>query len=142
MTYYLQAMRGFSDFRGRARRAEYWMFVLVYLGIYLVAGILDAVLGTTQLLGAPVPATVVALVHPVPAIAVLVRRLHDTGRSGWWYFIGFVPLVGVVLLIVWLATDGEHRPNAWGDDPKRAERAPAQFVAAQAGPYGVPPQFR
>ena len=57
MTYYLQAMRGFSDFRGRARRAEYWMFVLVHLGIHLVAGILDAVPGTTQLLGAPVPAT-------------------------------------------------------------------------------------
>ncbi|MBN9791964.1 MULTISPECIES: DUF805 domain-containing protein [unclassified Pseudonocardia] len=142
MTYYLQAMRGFSDFRGRARRAEYWMFALVYLGIYLVAGTLDVVLGTTQLLGAPVLATVVALVHLVPAIALLVRRLHDTGRSGWWYFIGLVPLVGVVLLIVWLAADGEHRQNAWGDDPKRAERAPAQFVAPQAGPYGVPPQFR
>ncbi|WP_226359416.1 DUF805 domain-containing protein [Pseudonocardia sp. ICBG601] len=82
MTYYLQAMRGFSDFRGRARRAEYWMFALVYLGIYLVAGTLDVVLGTTQLLGAPVLATVVALVHLVPAIALLVRRLHDTGRSG------------------------------------------------------------
>ncbi|WP_226359415.1 DUF805 domain-containing protein [Pseudonocardia sp. ICBG601] len=95
MTYYLQAMRGFSDFRGRARRAEYWMFALVYLGIYLVAGTLDVVLGTTQLLGAPVLATVVALVHLVPAIALLVRRLHDTGRSGWWYFIGLVPLVGV-----------------------------------------------
>ncbi len=105
-------LRQYADFAGRARRArrkEYWMFTMISLVSSIVLAILDNVLGTV-LLGLFYWVAVL-----VPGLAVVVRRLHDTGRSAWWLLIGLIPLIGA---IVFLATVGERQPNAYGRDPK------------------------
>jgi uncharacterized membrane protein YhaH (DUF805 family) len=104
----------YATFTGRARRSEYWWFALANLGLSLVAAIIDAAIGF------PFFQLVVALGLFVPSLAVAVRRLHDTGRSGWWLLIGLIPLVGAIVLLVFLASDGERGPNRWGPSPKYA----------------------
>jgi len=112
-------MQKYADFSGRARRSEYWWFYL-FTGLVGVAAV--TVLGVIALiLDATWPLYLVDLVMLtllVPSLAVTVRRLHDTGRSGWWWFLGFVPLVGPIILIVWFATDGQPGPNQYGPSPK------------------------
>jgi uncharacterized membrane protein YhaH (DUF805 family) len=112
MEWYLKVLRQYVDFAGRARRKEYWMFTLVNVIIALVLAILDNVL-TTGILG-----LVYSLAVLLPSLAVGVRRLHDTGRSGWWLLISLIPLIGAIVLVVFFATDGEPQPNAYGPDPK------------------------
>jgi uncharacterized membrane protein YhaH (DUF805 family) len=102
----------YATFTGRARRSEYWWFGLFNLGLSMVAAVFDA------LIGAPLTQWVVALGLLVPSLAVAVRRLHDTGRSGWWLLISLVPLVGAIVLIIFLCTDSDRRPNRWGPSPK------------------------
>ncbi len=115
MEWYLKVLRQYVDFAGRARRKEYWMFTLVNAIIAVVLAILDS-----ALFGAPfsVLSWLYGLAVLLPNVAVGVRRLHDTGRSGWWLLIGIIPLIGSIVLIVFLATDGEQQPNAYGPDPK------------------------
>lgn len=132
MQWYLKAFRQYADFSGRARRTEYWMFVLFFLIFYAAGGILDGLLGTVQATGVPVLAMLVGLAHVVPALAVAWRRLHDTDRSGGWYFISVVPLIGSIVLLVFLATEGNRWANRFGPDPKPAAAGPQH--------YGVPPQ--
>ncbi|RFU19502.1 DUF805 domain-containing protein [Geodermatophilus marinus] len=103
----------YADFSGRARRAEYWWFVLAYAVASIVASIIDAVLGF------PLLALVLGLGLLVPSLAAAVRRLHDTGRSGWWLLIGLIPFGGIVV-IVFLATEGQPGPNRYGPSPKHA----------------------
>ncbi|MGD0719839.1 MAG: DUF805 domain-containing protein [Roseiarcus sp.] len=91
----------YATFEGRALRSEYWYFVLALILATVVAEILDAII-----IGRPVLAAIVALGTIVPSIAVACRRLHDTDRSGWWQLITFVPLIGTIVLIVWLASQG------------------------------------
>lgn len=89
------------------------MFFLFQIAALIIVAILDAVLGTSPWLYA-----LYALGTLLPNLAVTVRRLHDTGKSGWWIFINFVPLVGFIWLIVLLATAGQQQPNEYGQDPK------------------------
>jgi uncharacterized membrane protein YhaH (DUF805 family) len=102
----------YADFTGRARRSEFWWFFLFQFLVSVVASIID------QAIGFPALQIVAALALLVPNLAVGARRLHDTGRSGWWQLIALVPLVGIILLIVWWATDSEPRPNQHGAPPK------------------------
>lgn len=117
MQWYLKVLRQYTDFNGRARRTEFWMFTLFNVIISVILLILDNVLGTsfggTGLLG-----LLYSLAVLLPGLAVGIRRLHDTGRSGWWLLIGLIPLIGVIVLIVFYATDGDRAPNAYGPDPK------------------------
>ncbi|GAA2648647.1 MULTISPECIES: DUF805 domain-containing protein [Streptomyces] len=113
MNHYLDVLKKYADFSGRARRQEYWMFFLFQIAALIIVAILDAVLGTSPWLYA-----LYALGTLLPNLAVTVRRLHDTGKSGWWIFINFVPLVGFIWLIVLLATAGQQQPNEYGQDPK------------------------
>ncbi len=99
----------YAEFVGRARRSEYWWFVLLTLIVSLV---LSPVSTTLSVLA--------SLALFVPSLAVAVRRMHDTGRSGWYLLIGLVPLVGFIILIVWLATEGEPGTNLYGESPKAA----------------------
>jgi len=128
---YLTAMKKYVDFSGRARRKEYWMFVLIYMVIYVAAlvvyGLLTSVGGRGNALATlgALLVLAVALVHLLPAIAVAVRRLHDTGRSGWWLFIGLIPLIGAIVLLVFYCLDSDPGPNQYGDNPKGFEIAPA-----------------
>jgi uncharacterized membrane protein YhaH (DUF805 family) len=108
----------YVDFSGRARRSEYWYFVLFYVIVSVVAGIIDGILGTrgtaggTGLVGA-----IVSLALLLPGLGVGVRRLHDTGRSGWWILIGLIPLIGAIVLLVFFVQDS-HRENQYGPNPK------------------------
>lgn len=113
MNHYTDVLKKYAVFSGRARRQEYWMFTLFQVAVVIVLAILDAVLGAGSLIvGLYVLATF------VPSLAVTVRRLHDLGKSGAWYFIAFVPLIGGIWLLVLTATAGQPAPNQYGPDPK------------------------
>ncbi|MEV7556530.1 DUF805 domain-containing protein [Streptomyces sp. NPDC089795] len=113
MNHYTDVLKKYAVFSGRARRQEYWMFFLFNMAAAIILMILDGVLGTYPLLvGLYVLATF------VPSLAVTVRRLHDLGKSGAWYFIAFVPFIGGIWLLVLTATAGQPQPNQYGADPK------------------------
>ncbi|MBT3153223.1 DUF805 domain-containing protein [Streptomyces sp. CHD11] len=113
MNYYLDVIKKYAVFTGRARRQEYWMFALFNVGIVLVLSIIDMVA-----LGANVLVPLYSLAVLLPNLGVTVRRLHDTGRSGWWCLIALVPVVGVIVLIVFLATEGNQAGDKYGPNPK------------------------
>jgi uncharacterized membrane protein YhaH (DUF805 family) len=101
----------YAEFKGRAGRPEYWWFFLSYLIAYSVVLIIASWLKASWL------ASIVALAYLIPLLAAAVRRLHDTGRSGWWYLIGLIPIVGTIILIVLLAQEGNPASNEYGPPP-------------------------
>ena len=96
----------YADFNGRSRRSEYWWS---NLSITIIGAIVGAILGDLSFIW--------SLAILVPGIAVSVRRLHDIGKSGWWYLLGFIPLVGSIILLIWYCTDSTEA-NEWGPNPK------------------------
>ncbi|MCX7548118.1 DUF805 domain-containing protein [Xanthomarina sp. F1114] len=121
MNWYLKVIKEhYADFSGRARRTEYWMFILFQIIFAIVALILDGVLGMS--LSSDLAYGWIYLIYILatflPSLAVTVRRLHDIGKSGWWYFISIVPLIGSIWLLVLLCSDSEPGPNKWGNNPK------------------------
>jgi uncharacterized membrane protein YhaH (DUF805 family) len=123
MNYYIQAIRKYAVFSGRARRSEYWYFVLFNFIFTIAAMVLDSLLHDTfTLQGQSLPYGYVYLLYVVfallPGLAVMVRRLHDVGKTGWFFFIAFIPLVGGIYLLVLLFTDGQPGENKWGPNPK------------------------
>ena len=120
MNWYLKVLKQYSDYSGRARRKEYWMFFLFNMIFAICAAVLDNVLGLTFKQGIPYGFLylIYALFMFIPGLAVAVRRLHDVGKSGWWYFIALVPLIGGIWLIVLFATEGTRGNNEYGADPK------------------------
>ncbi|WP_256107851.1 DUF805 domain-containing protein [Streptomyces sp. ODS05-4] len=119
MHWYLDVLKKYATFTGRARREEFWMYVLLSCLVGVVFSVVDGVLGTYGLLGIAYSLGVF-----LPGLAVTVRRLHDTGRSGWWVLIALVPFVGAIVLLVFLVSDGTPWPNAHGHSPKAAPYAP------------------
>ncbi|MEU9701725.1 DUF805 domain-containing protein [Streptomyces sp. NPDC014870] len=115
MNWYLDVLKKYAVFSGRARRKEYWMFALFNIIAFIVLAAVDFAIGTYPLLY-----SIYALAVFLPGLGVTVRRLHDTGRSGWWILINFVPLVGFIILIVFLASEGNQTDNAHGPNPKLA----------------------
>ena len=121
MNWYIQVLKKYAVFNGRARRKEYWMFVLFNIIFAVVAVILDNILGTSfQGAGYGLFYLLYGLAVIIPSIAVGVRRLHDTDRSGWWLLICLIPIIGGIWLIVLLATAGTAGENKYGADPKAA----------------------
>lgn len=119
MDWYLKVLKQYADFSGRARRKEYWMFVLFSIIVSFVLGIVDALTGMTMLDGSiGTLGFIYTLAILVPSLAVGARRLHDIGRSGWWMLIGLVPVIGFIVLIVWYASEGTRGDNRFGADPK------------------------
>ncbi len=119
MEWFLAALRKYATFSGRARRKEYWHYVLFYVLIYVALLIVDAVTGTFSMeseLG--FFSGVFALGTLLPSMAVAVRRLHDTDRSGWWLLLGVIPLVGAVVLLYFTIQEGDSGSNTFGADPK------------------------
>jgi uncharacterized membrane protein YhaH (DUF805 family) len=119
-------LRRFAQFSGRSRRKEYWMFFLLTLASFIVASIIDNAAGLAdEEYGVGPVYGLVALGLFIPSLAVSVRRLHDTGRSGWWLLLSLIPL-GALVLLYFYASNGEAGPNRFGPDPKAGERtAPA-----------------
>ena len=124
MNYYLDVWRGYFDFSGRARRKEYWYFTL-YHAIATVLGELVAVTSFSDKSPLDVVFTAIFLLYffasIIPSVAVTVRRLHDVDKSGWWYYIAFIPVIGAIWMLVLMCTDGTKGPNQYGPDPKMVE---------------------
>lgn len=109
----VKVLKNYANFTGRARRKEYWFYTLALIIALIIVSVVDRILGTDPLLY-----LIVALGTFVPSLAVGVRRLHDIGRSGWWYLIAFIPLIGAIILIIWFATDTQRENNQWGKPAK------------------------
>lgn len=121
MNWYMQVLKKYAVFSGRARRKEYWMFALFNLLISIGLMIVDGVTGSfSAATGYGLLSGLYALAVLIPNIAVSVRRLHDTGRSGWWLLLILVPLIGVIVLLVFMVLDSKEGANEYGENPKLA----------------------
>lgn len=118
MDWYIGVLKKYAVFQGRARRKEYWMFVLFNIIVSIILGILDRILGTASEAGGGLLSGIYGLAVLIPGIAVTVRRLHDTGRSGWWILIVLVPVVGWIVLLVFMVIDSQPGANQYGPNPK------------------------
>ena len=124
MDWYVKVLKNYATFSGRARRTEYWMFTLVNLIVTAVLyGLSSAFMGGTLGTLFMVLYVAYALAVLIPGLAVFFRRMHDTNRSGWWWLLGLVPIVGPIVLIVFAATEGTRGENQYGADPKAVEDA-------------------
>ena len=132
MDWMLMPLRRYAEFSGRSRRKEYWMFTLFILVAYLVLGTLIGVGGFFSMLTDPsgVPQFsaigwlglgllgIFALAMFIPTLAVIVRRLHDQDKSGWFILIQFVPYIGAIVMLVFMCIEGTKGENRYGPDPK------------------------
>ncbi len=128
MNWYLKVLKKYAVFSGRARRKEFWMFMLFNFIIRCVLSFIEGMSGTDQsVLGfiegmsrsdQSVLGSLYSLAVLLPSLAVGVRRLHDTGRSGWWLLIGLVPTVGCFLLLAEFIDDSQPGENQYGPNPK------------------------
>jgi|TARA_Y100001968_G_scaffold319978_1_gene352276 uncharacterized membrane protein YhaH (DUF805 family) len=114
MEWYTAVLKKYVEFQGRARRKEYWMFILFNILASIICGVIDGILGIMLL----VPLYSLAVL--LPSIAVCIRRLHDTNRSGWWILISLVPFVGSIILLIFLCIEGDAGDNRFGPNPKLA----------------------
>ena len=121
MNWYLDVLKKYADFSGRARRKEYWMFalfnVLIYIAILIFSAILGSIDNSLALIGSLL-LMIYGLAIFIPSLAVAVRRLHDTSRSGWWLLIGLVPFVGGIIFLVFAVSDSTPGENEYGKNPK------------------------
>lgn len=128
MDWYLKVLKAYAVFSGRARRKEYWMFVLINVLITLGLALLDVILHF-QVSGKGILSTLYGLGVVIPSLAVGARRLHDTNRSGWWLLIGLVPFVGALILLVFFVLDSTPGTNRFGPNPKSGEAAPGSSLS-------------
>ena len=120
MNWYLDAWKNYINFQGRARRKAYWIFILFNLIALVILGLIESAIGLSGQNGYGILTGLYTLAMILPLIALAVRRLHDTGRSGWWILIGLVPLVGPIVLIVFYVTDSQPGSNQYGPNPKES----------------------
>jgi len=119
MNWYIKALKQYTDFGGRARRKEYWFFTLFNVLFTIVISVFDVMFGTIDMqTGVGLLGVVYMLLLLIPGTAVLVRRLHDTGRSAWWLLMFLIPLLGFVVLFIFLLLDSEDGENEYGPNPK------------------------
>jgi len=113
MYWYFAVIFKYAVFDGRSHREEFWTYILWYVLVLLVLVALAAMVGLHW-----VVLILYRLALAFPSIAAIVRRLHDTGRSGWWCLIGLIPIAGTIVLVVYLAQDGQPYTNRYGPNPK------------------------
>ena len=119
MNWYLEALKKYVVIDGRARRKEYWFFVLFYIIIAAVLGFIDGMTGTISVqYGVGLLSGIFVLAMIVPSITVAIRRLHDTDRTGWWILIAFIPLIGGIWLLVLMVFDSTPGDNKYGPNPQ------------------------
>lgn len=122
MNWYLKVLKQYSDFNGRARRTEYWMFTLFHIIFLVIAMVLDNLLGITiGGIGYGPIYLIYALALFLPGLGVSVRRLHDIGKSGGMIFIALIPIIGSIWLLVLLASDSNDGDNEYGPNPKEED---------------------
>jgi uncharacterized membrane protein YhaH (DUF805 family) len=120
MKWYLEALKKYAVFRGRARRKEYWYFYLFTIISAFVLGLVGALAGIAPDRAWSFVAGLYMMASVIPALAVAARRLHDTGRSGWWVLVGYVPIVGTMVLVFFAVLDSEPGDNRYGPNPKQS----------------------
>ncbi len=119
MNWYLKVLKNYAVFGGRAQRKEYWFFTLFNMIFGFVLGFVDGIVGAINLeTGLGILSGIYALAVLIPGIAVSVRRLHDTDRSGWWLLIALIPIIGVIVLLVFMVLDSKVGANQYGENPK------------------------
>lgn len=119
MNWYLQALKNYANFSGRARRKEYWYFTLFNSIVASVLAFIDAMTGSfSPEAGMGLLGGTYALAVLIPGLAVSIRRLHDTERSGWWLSIALVPLIGIIVLLILMVQDSKAGSNIFGENPK------------------------
>ncbi|OGY86226.1 MAG: hypothetical protein A2233_01165 [Candidatus Kerfeldbacteria bacterium RIFOXYA2_FULL_38_24] len=116
MNYYIEVLKKYAVFSGRASRKEYWMFVLFNLIIIVALSIVESILNSNGILGG-----LYSLAVLLPGLGAAIRRLHDIDRTGWWLLISLIPVLGFIVLIVFLATAGNSGDNKYGQKPKDLE---------------------
>lgn len=115
MKWYLYVVKqNFANFNGRASREEYWLFFLFNMIFSVVAFIVDSILGTGMVIY-----LLYLIILTIPHLAVFVRRMHDIGKSGVWFFIGIIPIIGAIWLLILLFKESESKENQYGPVPKK-----------------------
>jgi uncharacterized membrane protein YhaH (DUF805 family) len=109
----MKVLKNYTGFQGRARRKEYWMFVLFSAIVSIVLAIIEGIIGSQNVLTG-----LYSLAVLLPSLAVGVRRLHDTGRSGWWLLLCLIPIIGSIIVLVFTCQDSEPTANRYGLNPK------------------------
>jgi uncharacterized membrane protein YhaH (DUF805 family) len=113
MEWYIKVIQNYVGFSGRARRKEYWMFVVFNVIISVILSLLQSLIHIQPFL-----TSLYSLAVLLPSLAVSIRRLHDTGRTGWWVLIALIPIIGSIILIVFMCLDSQEGDNQYGPNPK------------------------
>ncbi len=116
----------YADFEGRTGREEYWMFILIYIGIAIVVMFVSSFLNM-----------LLTLALLVPNIAIAARRLHDTGKSGWWQLVALIPILGLIILIILLVIKGEEKENKYGPALVSANNTENPFAKSKTNESNV-----
>lgn len=118
MRWFLLAFSKYATFAGRSQRSEYWYFLLFYFLIaMIISPAIEAILGIGHANGGII-SWIAIMVLTLPAISVTTRRLHDIGKSGWWQLIGFIPIIGGLILLIFVLKDSHQGRNEYGENPK------------------------
>jgi uncharacterized membrane protein YhaH (DUF805 family) len=119
MNWYLEVLKKYAEFNGRARRKEYWFFFLISTVISIILAVIDSFTGTiSEEAGLGLLSGIYALAVLIPGLSVTVRRLHDTDRSGWWILLGLIPIIGGIALLIFMVLDSTPGGNQYGPNPK------------------------
>ena len=118
MNYFLDALKNYATFSGRATRQQYWMFVLFSVIFSFLLGIVDGLFGFVNEIDMGLLSTLFSLAILIPSIAILARRLHDIGRTGWWILLIFIPLIGAIVILIFTLLDSEKNENQYGESLK------------------------
>lgn len=113
--WFKKGLRNYVNFSSRARRKEYWYFVLMQMILVIIAMVLDAIIFGSE---TGFFYLIVAFGLFLPGVAVTIRRLHDTSRSGWWFLISLIPLIGSIVMLIFLASETKFETNRWGPPAK------------------------
>lgn len=128
MNWYLMALKKGLTFRGRSRRKEFWYFVLISLLVSIALSFIDGMLGWYDLqAGIGILSGIYSLLIILPNIALSVRRLHDTNRSGWWILLVLIPIIGFLVLLYFCVKNGTSGQNDFGYDPKEWQYGAKNF---------------
>ncbi|WP_461205046.1 DUF805 domain-containing protein [Clostridium sp. DL1XJH146] len=114
MNWYLDVLKKYVQFDGRARRKEYWMFILFNAIFMVLASIIDGIIGSDM----KIISSLYSLAVLLPSIAVSIRRMHDIDKSGWFMLVVLIPLAGPIWYLVLVCTEGTRGENSFGQDPK------------------------
>jgi len=124
MGWYFKVLKKFTEFNGRSGRKEFWIFTIINVLISFILLLVDVLLGTfNSATGVGILGGLYGLGVFIPALAVTVRRLHDTGKSGWFFFVVLIPVAGAIWLLILMAKEGDSGENRFGPDPKENLRA-------------------